>query len=125
MIKGAIKALKTLSFFARLDLVVERMVHLLLPAMTLCTEGLEGTALLVLADKVASLPVLAKLPRVVVEEVRFAAEILPVVSVYALGLVVLRVEGAPLRLEVEHVEDHASLHAVDQTGFNVALRMSK
>lgn len=40
-------------------------------------------------------------------------------GVVALSLVVFSVEGAPLSLEVKHVEVSVFLHVVDDPGFNV------
>jgi len=90
------------------------MVHLLLPAVALCTEGLKDAPLIVVADESACLPVSADLTRVVVEKVRLASEVLPVMSVLALGLVVVLVlEWTPFGLEVKHIELGVALVHVD------------
>ena len=45
---------------------------------------------------------------------RLPSEILPVVSIDALGFVMFVVEWAPLRLKVEHVKLTVARHFVDQ-----------
>ena len=100
-------------------LVDHGVENLLLPAVVLAAVALELAALLVLADEVAGLPRLAHLEGIVLEEVGLAAEALPVVRVDALRLVVLGVVGAPLRLEVEHVELLVARHLVDQRRLDV------
>ena len=100
-------------------LVDHGVENLLLPAVVLAAVALELAALLVLADEVAGLPRLAHLEGIVLEEVGLAAEVLPVVRVDALRLVVLGVVGAPLRLEVEHVELLVARHLVDQRRLDV------
>ena len=49
-----------LTLLTRVDLIVERMVDLLFPAMTEGAKSLQRTALVIRADKVARLPVRAK-----------------------------------------------------------------
>ena len=85
-------------------LVVEWMVHLLLPAMTPCTIALQRTSFVVLTDEGTCLPVLTEVPCVIVEQVWLAAEIVPVVGVDTLGLVVRFDVGAPLSLKVVHIK---------------------
>ena len=102
------------------------MVYLLFPSVRARAECLQGTPLMVVADKSSALPVLAKLLRIVVEEVRFAAEVLPVVRVVTLRLVVLfGQERAPLGLEVIHKEVGVLRILVNQPSLHVQLTMSK
>lgn len=49
-----------LTLLTRVDLIVERMIDLFFPAMTQGAKRLQRTALVIRADKVASLPVRAK-----------------------------------------------------------------
>ena len=102
------------------------MVNLLFPAVTVRAESLQRAPLVVVSDESPSLPILAEIARLVVEEVGLAPKILPVVRVNTLRLVVLIVkEGAPLSLEVEHVEFLVARVLVDQASFNVELRVCK
>lgn len=86
-----------------LSFVAERVVLLFLPAVAEAATRLLRTALIILRDEKARFPVWAQLVTVV-EDVGFAAEILPVMSVDALGLVMFFVVGTPLGLEVVEVE---------------------
>eukprot|EP00353_Schmidingerella_taraikaensis_P010330 CAMPEP_0185585284 /NCGR_PEP_ID=MMETSP0434-20130131/37813_1 /TAXON_ID=626734 ORGANISM="Favella taraikaensis, Strain Fe Narragansett Bay" /NCGR_SAMPLE_ID=MMETSP0434 /ASSEMBLY_ACC=CAM_ASM_000379 /LENGTH=155 /DNA_ID=CAMNT_0028205527 /DNA_START=531 /DNA_END=995 /DNA_ORIENTATION=- len=105
MVVAAGHVLATLNLIARLHLVQEGVVDLLLPAVTHTAECLERAPLVIVADKSAYFPVGANVGGVVVEEVGFAAEVLPVVRILALGFIVrLALEGAPLRLKVVHIE---------------------
>lgn len=90
------------------------MEDLLLPSVVASAVALERTPLLVLANEVACLPLLTYLKWVVGEQLRLPPEVLPVVSVDALRFVVLSVEGAPLSLEIEHVEFLVAGHLVNQ-----------
>lgn len=77
------------------------------------TVGLKGASLLILANKVTCLPLLANFKGVILEHVRLAAEILPVVCIDTLSLIVLCIVRAPLGLKVEHIEFLVSSHFVD------------
>lgn len=57
---------------------------------------------MVLANERTCLPILAELPGVIIKQVRFAAEVVPIVRVYALSLVVRLDERTPFSLEVVH-----------------------
>ena len=113
------------SIIAENRLVDHRVEYLLFPSMVLSTEGLQGASLLVLANKVASLPSLTDLKGIVQEQMWLSAEILPVVGITALGLVVLGAERTPLSFEVKHVELLVARHLVDQGSFNVQLSVSE
>ena len=56
---------------------------------------------------------------------RFPSEVLPVVSVDALGFVVFVLEWAPLGLKVEHVELTVARHFVDQGCLDVLVAVGK
>ena len=101
--------------------VDQGVVHLLFPAVGLGAVALEGAAVFVAADEVASLPLVAEFEWGVAKEVGFAAEVLPVVGVEALGFVVLVGEGAPFGFEVKHEELFILGHLVDQRGLDVVL----
>lgn len=125
MVEGALQSLITLLVFTLLCLVVVRVILLFLPTVTLLTCCLKLTAFLVLANEGSSLPVLAKLLRVIVKKVWLPPEILPIVSVVTLGLVVIINERAPFSLEIEHVEVLIFCHHMDQPSFDVILRVSE
>ena len=80
---------------------------------------------MVLTDEGTCLPVLAEVPRVIVEQVWLAAEIVPVMSVDTLGLVVRLDVGAPLSLKVVHIERRIALHFMDQARLDVFVGVSK
>ena len=74
---------------------------------------------MILADESACLPVRAEVPRIIVKQVRFAAEIMPIVSVHTLSLVVRLYVRAPLSLEVVHVERLITWHLVYEARLDV------
>ena len=74
---------------------------------------------MVLADEGACLPILAEIPRVIVKQVGLAAEIMPIMSIDTLSLVVGFDVGAPLSLEVVHIERVVALHLVDEACLDV------
>ena len=81
------------------------MEFLLLPAVTVLTPPLERTAFLVGHDEGATFPVRTHVS-IVVENVGFAAEILPVVRVHALRFIVIFGERTPRCFEMKQVEIH-------------------
>jgi hypothetical protein len=89
------------------------MVLLLLPAVAVLAAGLVDAAFDVLGDESSWLPVVASFITFVVEDVWFSTEILPVVSVDALGFVMFFVERAPFCFEIEHVEVGVFFHLMD------------
>lgn len=126
VIVAAHEILSALALLAGQRLIEKRMVDLLLPAVAASTERLERTPLVVIANESSRLPVLAKIPRIVIEEVRLAAEVLPVVGVDALRLVVLVVlERAPLGLEVENEKVLIARVSMDEPRLDVKLRVSE
>ena len=126
MIKATRHVLAALSFVAWLGLVDKRVVHLFFPAVTQGTEGLHWTPFAVVPYESADFPIGADLARIIVEKVRFAAEVLPVVSVFTLRFVVhLALKWAPLCLKVVHVEVSISLILVNQASLEVELRVCK
>mmetsp|Transcript_13602 Transcript_13602/g.21276 ORF Transcript_13602/g.21276 Transcript_13602/m.21276 type:complete len:391 (-) Transcript_13602:2271-3443(-) len=84
-------------------------------------------ALGVLRDERAALPVGTLGVTGVMEDVGLAPEVLPVVSVDALGsvVVVVLVEGAPLGLEEEQVEVPVFFHVMDQPGLQLFGRVGE
>lgn len=72
--------------------------------MIASTVTLKFASFLILPNKVTSLPLLAHLKRIILEQVGLPPKVLPVVSVDALRLIVLSVIRAPLSFKVEHVE---------------------
>ena len=124
MIVGTLGAARALRLRARLRLVEHRMVLLLLPAVAVWAARLQATPLMVLSYERARLPVGAGFSRVI-ENVRLASEILPVVRIDALGFVVFLIEGTPLGLEVEHPEVRVTLHRVNHSRAQALRRVSK
>lgn len=106
-------------------LIVERVVLLLLPTMRSETSGLQDAPFFVLTNEGARLPILTKFMSIVVKDVRLSSEVLPVVSVVALGLVVLLVERTPFSLEVELVIVSILLHSMNDASLQIRLRVSE
>lgn len=103
VIVGTLKTLEALvALLTRLGLVHEWMEELLFPAVAHLAMLEAFAALFVAGDESTALPILTQID-LVAEQVWAASEILEVVGVHALSLVVLLIEWAPLRLEVEHV----------------------
>ena len=101
--------------------VVERMKLLLLPPMRPPASALKLAALFVAPNKCTRLPARAQLLLVICEKLGLPSEILPVVCVYALGLVVFLAEGTPLGLKVEHVEVIVLLELVYHSGLELSM----
>lgn len=115
-----------LALLTREHLVHEWVVYLLFPAVRARAKSLKWTPLMVVADKSATLPVLAKFLGIIVEKVRLAAEVLPVVREFTLRLVVLfSQEGAPLGLEVVHKEVGVLGVLVNQPRLHIQLTVGK
>ena len=112
-------------FLTRLRLVKKRVVLLLLPSMRVGTARLVRAPFDVLGDECPWLPVVAYLMALIFVDVGFPSEILPIVRINTLGFVVLLIEGAPLCLEVEHVEVTVLLHLMDQSSFKILGAMSE
>ena len=73
-----------------------------------------------------SLPVLTKLARIIVKQVRLSPEVLPVVRVFALGLVVIVGKiWAPFGLKVVHVEFVILRILVNKARLQIELRVGK
>ena len=95
----------TVLLLAGIDFVEKRVIKLLFPPMSPRAETLKGAPLMIVSYECATLPVLTKLARIIIEQVRLAPEVLPVVRVFALGLVVVVGKiWAPFGLKVVHVE---------------------
>lgn len=110
---------------AKVSFVEQGVEDLFLPAVEFGAKALQLAALLVLADEVAGLPLLAHGVGVIVEQMGLAAKVLPVMRVNALRLVMLLVVGAPLSLEVKHVELLLPGHLVDERRFDVRVRVGE
>ena len=110
----AISAIAVTHVLAWLSFVEHGMVLLFLPSMAALATRLIGTPFVILGNESARLPVLAYLPGVIVVDVGLPPEVLPIMRIHALSLIVLLVEGAPLSLEVEHVEVCVLDHLVDE-----------
>ena len=67
MVVSTLQPLGTLTLLTLVDLVVERVVHLFFPTVASRTVGLHRATFMILANECSSLPVLAKLSRVVVK----------------------------------------------------------
>lgn len=79
---------------------------------------------MVVSDKSTRLPVLAKFMGRVVEQMRLAVKVLPVVGIVTLGFVVLTVlVWTPLSLEVVHVEVCIVRVHVDESSLDISLGM--
>jgi len=110
---------------ARINLVVPWVVLLFFPAMTKTASVLILTAIGVSPDKVFDLPVRTKILLVIVD-MWFAPQILPVMSIHATFFIMIFTPWAPNCLKVEHIK-------VRTFGFNIVkevdcyffLRMSK
>lgn len=114
-----------LCIFARHCLVHHWVEDLLFPSVIPTAIALQRTALLIFPNEISGLPSLTNLERIVGEQLGLSPEVLPIVSVDALRLIVLRVEGAPLRFEVKHVELLIARHLVDQWRLNVRVSVRK
>lgn len=95
------------------------MIILLFPTMTALTTGHVLAPIDIVCDEGAGLPVLAEAFDVVVEDVRVASEVLPVVIINTLRLVMVFVERTALRLEVEHIEVRIPLHLMNKAGLKL------
>ena len=110
----------------RVNLVQERMVDLLFPAVSTRAECLKRAALMVIADKSSTLPVLTQLIWIIVKKMRLAPEVLPIVGILALCLVVFDCHvWAPLCFEVVHVKVGIFRIFVNEAGLEIVLRVSK
>lgn len=103
VVVGTFRAFEALLLLARHSLVDHWMELLLFPAMAISACAQLGTTLLIASDKGPALPIKTQL-HLVVKQVRPPPEVLEIMGIEALGLVMLVIKGAPLSLEVEHVE---------------------
>ncbi len=125
MIEWALLVSNALLIFTRFGLIVEGVEFLFFPPMRVQTSCLENTPFLVLTYESTCLPILTKSGWVVRKEVWFTTEVLPIVSIVALGLVVLFVERTPFGFEVEHVKVWIFCHEVDYSCFYIVFWMGK
>ncbi len=119
MVVRTIQLFLTFLFLTGPSLVAQRMKFMFFPSMALGAAGLLWASFIIFADKCARLPVLAHLEAVIGIKIRFAPEVLPVVSILALSFIVVLVLRAPLCFEVEHVKFFVFLHQIDQPRLNV------
>ena len=97
-------------------LVVVLVVLLLLPAMRVLASVLKFTSFPIHLDFAVSVPSIAASNAAVRKDMRFAAEVLPVVGVLAFFtevLFVVFIVWAPDCLKMEHVEVYVFLHQVE------------
>ena len=109
MVVWALKIEVAFRILTFLSLVIHRVKLILLPPVTLRAGSLLEAAFFVLADEGASLPDVAEDLGVIEKKMGLAAKILPVMSVIALGFVMVSNERTPLRLKIKHVEVHILL----------------
>jgi hypothetical protein len=83
------------------------------------------TSLIVFSNKCARSPVRTSSKAVVNENCGVSPEVLVIMSIWALGLVVLLVEWTPLRFVVEHEEIFIFLHLVNQSHLKLLVAVSK
>ena len=113
---------------ALVHLVVVRMVLLLFPAVAVDAAILEVAAIAVGLRFLLRAPELTLLLGRVLVNVRLPPIVLPVVGILALVSHVaphLVIEGAPNRLEVEHVEVTVLLHLVEQVDSQLVFGVGK
>jgi hypothetical protein len=104
--------LLTLGHSALLVSEIHGVVFLFLPAVTAPAAVLQLAAILIRLCIFFRFPGLA-LVFAIIEQVRFSAEILPVVRINTrVSLMVFVTEGTPDRLEVKHIEVCVVLHLV-------------
>lgn len=121
VIERALIDLSALDLRARSCLIVEGVVLLLFPTMGSQASRLQDTAFFILSDKSTGLPVLTELMCIVVKDMGFSSEILPVMRIITLGLIVFFVKWAPLSLKVKLVVVCILLHQMYDSGLQVDL----
>ena len=91
--------------------------------MTFHARCLQDASLIILANESSRLPVSTQLVGVIVEDIGFSSEVLPIVGIITLGLVVFLVLGTPLCLKVVHIEVCVFLEEPNNSGLNVFHRV--
>lgn len=61
----------------------------------------------------------------VIEDVRFSSEVLPIMGIVTLSFVMFFIEGTPFSLKVEHVKISVSLHKMNYSSLYVFRRVSE
>ena len=101
------------------------MKLLFFPTVRHRTSCLKRASFFILPYEGACLPVRTNVPWVVVEDLRFSSEVLPVVSILTHSLVVLWIVRAPFSFEVVDIEVRVFVHLVNETRFDLSWRMSE
>lgn len=125
MIKGALEILLTLFFFTWLGLVAQRMILLFFPAMTVLACTLKLASFVIPSNEVLSLPIFTQNEWIIVKNVRFSSEILPIMSIITLGFVMFIKVRTPLSFKVIEIIVHVFFHFVQKSGLHFFFGMSK
>jgi hypothetical protein len=97
-------ALVRLHVGARHCFVHQGVEHLFFPAVGFCTVCLQGAAVFILWDEIASLPLFTEYERVVIKKMGFSSEILPVMGIDTLSFIVFMSKRTPFSLEVKRIK---------------------
>ena len=104
--------------------VIVRMVFLFFPTMTILASVFQLTPVEIGFSLFFCVPELALLSTFILEEMRLAAEVLPVMCIFTLiplMVLVLIIERAPDCFEVEHVEVGVLIHLVQHVNAQLIL----
>jgi hypothetical protein len=121
VIERALINLSALNFLARLSLIVKWVILLFFPTMRSHAGRLQDTTFFILADEGSRFPVWAEIIRIIIKQLWFSSEILPIMSVITLSFVVFFVEGAPFCFKIELVKIRIFLHEMNDSGLNISL----
>ena len=102
-----------LLLLTRLSFIEDRMILLLFPSVAALAACLILAAFMIFGNESTGFPILADFLARIIEDIRLSSKILPIVSIYALCLIMLLVERAPLCLEIEHIEVSILRHIVN------------
>jgi hypothetical protein len=125
MIKWTLSCSLTLIVFTRFCLVIQRMILLFFPTMWLETWGLKDTAFFVVTYKSAWFPIITYFIVIVVKDMRFSSEVLPVMSIVTLSFIMLFRERTPLCLKIEQVVVLIFCHQMDLSWLQIWIWMCK
>lgn len=73
----------------------------------------------------SSLPLFTHFEGIVLKQIWFPPEVLPVMSINTLSFVVFLVVGTPFSFKIEHVEFLVACHFVNKWSFNVLICVRK
>lgn len=114
-----------ISMFTRIQFIVFRVIFLFFPAMTMITMILIRTALSIVIDVGSRSPIITLLFWIVIQ-LRFSAEILPIMRVYTLvSQMICFIIRAPYSFEVEHIEIWILLEFINQLNRDLGFIVSK